>query len=104
MLQFLRVKKFNVEEAFKTLERSYLSRKRYPQFTDHDVTRLEKLFKLGYCFPFPGRDSEGRKIILLQTGRLLVDEFTVYDAFKLFCYVVIVSMEEEEVCSVALSK
>lgn len=73
-----------------------MAKKRYPQFTEYDEQRIEKLFERGYCYPFSGRDNEGRKIVILQTGRLDPDEFSIYDAFKLFCYVVIVLMEEEE--------
>jgi hypothetical protein len=55
-----------------------------------------KLFDTGYCYPLSKRDSEGRRIILIQTGKMDPDLYTSYDATRLLCYVVTVLLEEEE--------
>lgn len=60
------------------------------------MEKLLKLYQTGYCYPLMGRDDEGRKIILLQTGRLDPDVFSTHDAVRLLIYVVTALLEEEE--------
>lgn len=99
LLQFLRVRKYSMDEAFQTIERAYLARKRYPQFFDFKVgtdEKVKQLFNTGYCYPLSERDKDGRRIILMQTRRLNTDIYSVYDAIRLFLYVATVLLEEEE--------
>lgn len=60
------------------------------------MEKMFKLFDIGYCYPLLGRDDEGRKIILIQTGRLDVDVFSTHDAVRLLIYIVTALLEEEE--------
>lgn len=86
-----------MDDAYLTMERAYLARKRYPQFFDGGTDeKVKQLFNTGYCYPLSGRDKEGRKIILMQTRRLNTDIYSVYDAIRLFIYVATVLLEEEE--------
>lgn len=99
LLQFLRVRKYNMNEVFLLFERLYLAKKRYPKFLDFndaDVDKALKLFTYGYCYPLPGRDAEGRKILLVQTQRLDPDKFSPYDGARLVSFMFTVLMEEEE--------
>jgi hypothetical protein len=99
LLQFLRVRKFNMNETFQTFERMYLSRKRYPQFFDYtpeDFDKMLKLLETGYCLALSDRDEEGRKIILIRTERCDMNIYSTYDAIRLLCYVITVLLEEEE--------
>jgi hypothetical protein len=99
LLQFLRARKYNMDDAFQIFERLYLSRKRYPQYFDYTPEDFEKMLKLldtGYCLALPDRDSEGRKVILVQTERCDMNVYSTYDVVRLLCYVVTVVLEEEE--------
>lgn len=61
-----------------------------------DEARILKLIKQGTCYPFSERDSEGRRIIMLHAARPSSEEYTVHDVIKLFLYVVMILLEEEE--------
>lgn len=99
LLQYLRVRKFNVDEAFKTLERGYLGYFRYPQFLDLTEAPKKKMMELldvGFCYPLKDRDMEGRRVILMQTARSNPDTHTIHDALRLLCFITVVLLEEEE--------
>lgn len=88
-----------MKETFQAFERVYLAGKRFPKYFEYSEENMQKMFKLfdaGYCFPLVGRDDEGRKIILMQTGRLDVDVFSTQDAVRLLIYVITALLEEEE--------
>lgn len=99
LLQFLRAKKYNMNDAMQTFERFYLARKKYPQFFPDQTPKFEKVmefFKTGYCYPLPGRDSEGCRIVFVQTKRLNTEKHSVFDGIRLSIFVLAVLMEEEE--------
>jgi hypothetical protein len=88
-----------MDAAFQNFENLFLSVKRYPQFFDgtHDkFDKIMELYHLGYCYPLPERDGEGRRVVFSKYDLIDVDRFTVYDAVKLVCFVIGVLLEEEE--------
>lgn len=86
-------------EAFQTFERMNLVEKRFPTFFGSfaaDLGKAMELFECGYCYPLSERDEEGRRIIMLQAARMNIEKFSPYDAVRLFVYVCLVLLEEEE--------
>ncbi|CRL05182.1 CLUMA_CG018229, isoform A [Clunio marinus] len=99
LLQFLRSRKYNMDEAFQLFERIYLSRKRYPKFFDIDQEVVEKaydLYEAGYCYPLSGRTKDGQRVVLIQTKKLDTEKFTIFDGSRLLCFVIQALLEEEE--------
>jgi alpha-tocopherol transfer protein len=99
LLQFLRVRKFNIIETFKTFERFYLSPKKYPDIIDFSNENYEKMMKLyesGYCFPLLNRDADGKRIIFARTKLWNPELFSHCDAIRLQLYLCMVLLEEEE--------
>jgi hypothetical protein len=99
LLQFLRAKKYNMNDAMQTFERFYLARKRYAQFfpeSSPNFDRAMKIFRSGYCYPLSGRDAEGCRVVLVQTKRLDLDHYTVFDGIRLSIFVMAALIEEEE--------
>lgn len=98
LLRFLRERKFNVDEAFRLLEKSFLALARLPRFCDftEDFGMVEQMFAAGCCYPLMERDEQGRRIILIQNDRVDPDTFTAYNGMKLLSYVLNVLLEEEE--------
>jgi hypothetical protein len=98
LLQFLRAKKFNMIDTMQTFERFYLARKRYPQFFTPDSPNFKRaleIFKTGYCYPLSGRDHEGCRVVVVQTKRLDMEKYSVFDGMRLSMFVLAVLMEEE---------
>ncbi|KAG5670206.1 hypothetical protein PVAND_000484 [Polypedilum vanderplanki] len=99
LLQFLRAKKYNMNDATQTFERFYLARKKYAQFfpeNSPNFDRAMKIFRSGYCYPLSGRDAEGCRIVLVQTKRLDLENYTVFDGIRLSIFVMAALIEEEE--------
>lgn len=99
LLQFLRAKKYSVDDAFQTFEKCFLAKKRYAQFFDQPEEVMAKALQLletGYFLPLSGRDSAGRKIVLMRTKKADMDLYDSQDAMRLMVYIVSVLMEEEE--------
>lgn len=65
-------------------------------FNDDAFTRLWRLFDTGVAYPLIERDSEGRRIILIQTRKMDPKEFTSADAIHLLTHIARVILEEEE--------
>lgn len=95
LLQFLRGRKYRMNEVFQTYERCFLAKKRYTKFFDSNIEDSMKMFYTGYCYPLIERDSNGRRIVLVQP-KWNPGEFSIYDAIRLLCYVTTVLLEEEE--------
>lgn len=55
-----------------------------------------KLFDSGVCYPFIGRDCDGRKVVRLNLQRLNLKSFSLYDVVRLFSVIVTTLLEEEE--------
>lgn len=88
-----------MNDTMQTFERFYLARKKYPQFFPDKTPNFErvmKFFKTGYCYPLPGRDSEGCRVVFVQTKRLDTEVNTIFDGIRLSIFVLAVLMEEEE--------
>jgi hypothetical protein len=96
-----------MNDTMQTFERFYLARKRYPQFFTPDSPNFKRaleIFKTGYCYPLSGRDHEGCRIVLINTKRLNMDEWSVFDGMRLSMFVLAVLVEEEEtqICGIKL--
>lgn len=99
LLQFLRAKKYNVNNAMQAFEQCYLARKSYPKFVPDSYPNLNKVLQFlqtGYCYPLTGRDSDGCRIIFFQTRRLDAEKYSICDGLKFAIFIFTVLMEEEE--------
>lgn len=99
LLQFLRVRKFNIESTFATFENFFLLRKKYEKWCKIDDASMKKiweLYDLGYVYPLTERDDEGKRIIFVQSKKFDTNKFTSVDAVRLIGVIVITLMEEEE--------
>lgn len=99
LLQFLRARKYSMDDVYQTFENIHLAKRRYPQFfdfTEEEFTKALKLLDSGFLLPLPTRDAGGRKIILLRTKKIDTELFTVYDTCRVLLYAVSVLLEEEE--------
>lgn len=99
LLQFLRIRKFNLDNTFESFERFFLFRKKYEKWCNIDddaMNRLWQLFESGYAFPLMERDDEGKRIIFVQTRKFDTEKFTSADAIRLLGLIVMTLMEEEE--------
>ncbi|KAJ8969733.1 hypothetical protein NQ317_006394 [Molorchus minor] len=99
LLRFLRFKKFHVTLAQEALERYVLLRQTFGvAFSCLDITipMMEELTDLGYMFPCPRRDSQGRKVIIARPGVFDLDKFTNADMCRIHGIVWETLMEDEE--------
>ncbi|XP_077989664.1 alpha-tocopherol transfer protein-like [Glandiceps talaboti] len=82
LLRFLRARKFDVDRAFKNLEKYYDIRHEYPEvFDDLSVARLKHVWEAGMDGVLPGTDKQGRRIGLFRPGKWNPD---VCDSKELF--------------------
>ncbi|XP_070533543.1 alpha-tocopherol transfer protein-like [Ptychodera flava] len=97
LLRFLRNKKFDVQKAFKKIVHYYEVRR--------DYTDLFGTFKpLDYKYIFdaememvcPGRDSDGRKVIIARNSRWDVDRYDVAEGFRGSLMMMETILQEEE--------
>jgi CRAL/TRIO domain len=107
LLQFLRVRKFNVHAAFQTMERTYVVQFRYPQFFGRSefaakMAKMMEMMKTGCVLPFTKRGVHGQKFVLLNISRWNVDEFNVHDYVRLQSHIHNVLLEEEitQICGI----
>jgi alpha-tocopherol transfer protein len=99
LLQFLRVCKFNITEAFHKFENYFMEKTEHPEFFNLNSKNYEKmilLFETGFCCPLSDRDVEGRKILLFSIRKWNPEIYTTMDAIRLVNYVVCIMLEEEE--------
>lgn len=99
MLQFIRVRKFNMESVFESFEKFFIFRKKYERWCNIDsdaMTRLWDLYDSGFAYPLKERDDEGKRIIFVQAKKLDTDKFTSADAVRLLGLIATTLMEEEE--------
>lgn len=88
-----------MDETFHTFEQAWLSKKRYPSLfdvSDEDIARSWKLFDSGACVPLTERDAQGRRVCMMRTKRINPEEFSTSDSLRLFAYIVMTFLEEEE--------
>ncbi|CRK88987.1 CLUMA_CG002595, isoform A [Clunio marinus] len=99
LLQFLRIRKFNLANAFESFEKFFLFRKKYEKWCNVDDDALKKvwqLYDLGYAYPLMERDEEGKRIIFVQARKFDTKIFNSTDAIRLLGLIVLVLLEEEE--------
>lgn len=65
-------------------------------FTDAVLTRLWSLYETGLAYPLAKRDSEGRRIIFVQTRKMDPKMHTMADAIHLMTWIAKIILEEEE--------
>lgn len=99
LLGFLRARKYSMDDAYHTFEQSWLAKKRYPLFFDVGDAEIEKAWKLfdtGCVVPLSERDALGRRIIFFRTKYISTDEYQTSDAMRVFAFIIMTLMEEEE--------
>jgi hypothetical protein len=99
LLQFLRIRKFNVENACRSIENFFIFRRKFSKWlilNDADMERVWQLFDRGYAYPLMSRDSDGKRIIFIQVRKFDTNTFTSCDAVRLLSLIVATLIEEEE--------
>lgn len=99
LLQFLRIRKFNLASACDSFEKYFLYRRKYEKwcnFDESDMQILWDLYDTGYAYPLLERDEEGKKIIFIQARKFDSERFSSVDAIRLIGLIVAILMEEEE--------
>ncbi|XP_070539742.1 alpha-tocopherol transfer protein-like [Ptychodera flava] len=81
LLRFLRNKKFDVDRTFKMLVHYYKVRKNYREIFDNfKPSAVRDMYDLEYDFVCPGRDEEGRVVVLTRVvGRLDLKKYKITD-------------------------
>lgn len=99
LLIFLRLTKYNVDQACQRYEKFFILPKKFPNHHCGKVENIEKCLELydsGYFYPLPERDEEGRKVLVLNVIRRDVDKFSVSDIIQCVSYVLTILLEEPE--------
>jgi hypothetical protein len=99
LLQFLRIRKYNIQNTFKSFENFFIFRQKYTKWlilSNDEMEKVWKLFDRGYAYPLIERDNEGKKIILIQVRKFDTKIFNSCDAIRLLVLIVSTLMEEEE--------
>lgn len=99
LLQFLRTKKYFMDQAFQVLENHLIFRQTHSSWfdmTDARVDKMKDFFRSGYVYPLMKRDADGRRIVLINQMRHDYDKFTGDDAIHLVFTVCFTLMQEEE--------
>lgn len=99
LLQFLRIRKFNLDNAFKSFENFFIFRRKFTKWlilNDEEMNRVWNLFESGFAFPLIQRDPEHKKIIFIQVRKFDTTRFASCDAIRLLALIVATLMEEEE--------
>lgn len=99
LLRFLRVRKYNNDQAFKMLERFMASGQSYPQWFQNltfDDDRMRRLYETGYIFPLKERTRNGCRVIMIQAGRLDTKIYSFSDVLKIINLVLFTLLEEHE--------
>lgn len=96
---FLRAKKYNMKDATAMFEKFYLGRKTFSQFIPEDEPKFEffqEVLRQGFCYPLYGRDSDGCRVVIVQSRKLDMDKFVIIDGLKVVIFGLIAIMEDEE--------
>lgn len=97
---YLRLAKYNVDKACQKFEQTFLFQKRHPHLYQCDYTEdFDKMMKLldgGYCYPIPGYDSEGRKVVVFQQANRDCDVHSPIDIMRFVRFVLAVELENPE--------
>jgi hypothetical protein len=98
LLQFLRAKKYSMDDACKVFENNHLFRATHPEWMNASPERLafvKDLAKEGVAYILRKRASDGSMIFVLNLGRLDVDKYSAADGFN-YIYTTIGSYFEIE--------
>jgi len=100
LLRFLRMKKFEVTDTIKVLEKYLKMRCQNPEwFADLNIAepKLNQLISEGYCFVLPERDSRGRKVVYSRAAAMDASLFTANDVMRAHLLTFEALLEDEDV-------
>lgn len=100
LLRFLRMKKFEVGDTIKVLDK-YLKMRSQNQswFANLDINepKLNQLITDGYCFVLPQRDSKGRKVVYSRAAAMDASLYTATDVMRAHLLTFEALLEDEDV-------
>lgn len=88
-----------MDEVFRLFESRWLINRRYPKNFNQGVegdARVWKMLDAGCMIPLSGRDEEGRKVFLIRSKMIDADLYDNNDINRMFHYILLVALEEEE--------
>merc|ERR1719211_860093 len=100
LLRFLRMKKFEVADTIKVLEKYLKMRCQNPEwFADLNIgePKLNQLITDGYCFVLPQRDSRGRRVVYSRAASMDANLYTAADVMRAHLLTFEALLEEEDV-------
>merc|ERR1712062_718249 len=100
LLRFLRMKKFEVSDTIKVLDKYLKIRTQNPNwFTQLDIQepKLNKLISDGYIFVLPQRDSKGRRVVYSKASAMDASIFTASDVMRAHLMTFEALLEDEDV-------
>jgi len=100
LLRFLRMKKFEVSDTIKVLDKYLKIRTQNPNwFTQLDIQepKLNKLISDGYIFVLPQRDSKGRRMVYSKASAMDASIFTASDVMRAHLMTFEALLEDEDV-------
>ncbi|XP_006821769.1 retinaldehyde-binding protein 1-like [Saccoglossus kowalevskii] len=97
LLRFLRNKKFDVERSFNKIVRYYEVRRDYTDiFGTFEPMQHKYVFDAEMEMVCPGRDKEGRRVVIARNSRWDPDRYEVADGFRGSLMMIEKLLEEEE--------
>lgn len=100
LLRFLRMRKFEVTDACKVLDKYLKMRTQNPGwFATLDIRepKLNQLISDGYCFVLPQRDAKGRKVVYSKASAMDANMFTASDVMRAHLLTFEALLEDEDV-------
>ncbi len=100
LLRFLRMKKFEVADTTKVLDKYLRMRSQHPSwFASLDVRepKLNKLINDGYIFVLPRRDANGRRVVYSRAAAMDATVCTAADVMRAHLLTFEALLEEEDV-------
>jgi hypothetical protein len=100
LLRFLRLKKFDMADTIKVLDKYLRMRTQNPGwFANLDIreAKLNQLISDGYCFVLPQRDSKGRRVIYSKASAMDASLFTASDVMRAHLLTFEALLEDEDV-------
>ncbi|XP_078665386.1 alpha-tocopherol transfer protein-like [Branchiostoma floridae x Branchiostoma belcheri] len=83
LLRFLRARYFDVEQAFKLLEKYHVWRAQSPEICSNmRPSSVQGLLEAGYHAALPGRDQDGRKVMFYKIGKWDPNQYSAYEVFR----------------------
>lgn len=100
LLRFLRMRKFEVTDTIKVLDKYLKMRTQNPGwFATLDIRepKLNQLISDGYCFVLPQRDAKGRKVVYSKASAMDASLFTASDVMRAHLLTFEALLEDEDV-------